>query len=272
MASNQPNTVQGQPQFQLRLAKPGFNVNTATDYELLFSSAWPSLAIAFSQAITIVPGGLGPGIGTLTHPLKFVPFTMAWVVENGVVTRRTFPDVSATTIYINDVDATGTTTYFVQCYNLDITKQVSYSFIAPPPVNIGVYDPHYAYKFSKSGKTVASNKLNDYIIHSQAQSPALLNVVTTFDDPSVRPGEQTITYKSPRNYTPWIFGYAASVFNNEPLYTWAPPYAQAPPRLFINFVTNNSFTLSCDTTATGGSLIVLRDPLFVANTVQVTYG
>lgn len=272
MASNQPNTVQGQPSFQVRLAKPGFNVSTATDYELLFSSAWPSLAVAFAQAVTIVPGGLGPGVGTLAHPLNFIPFTMVWVIEKGVVTRRTFPDISATTIYINDINATGTTTYFVQCYNLDITKQVSYSFVAPPPVGIGVYDPHYAYKFAKPGKTASSNKLNDYIVHSQAQSPALLNVVTTFDKTPAVVSSQTITYRSPRNYIPWVFGYSASIFAGAPLYTWAPPYAQAPPRLFINLVANNSFTLSCDSTATGGSLIVLRDPLFVPNTVQVTYG
>lgn len=270
MASNQPNTTIPRSQYGIKFAKAGFDTRTANDYELLFNSGWPSLAIAFSTTLVIVPGGLGPGIGSTPHPLQFPPLTMAWVVEGGIVTRRTFPDVSTTTLFINDFDATGTTTYYIQCYNLDIRKQANYAYIPTPPAQIGVYDPNYGSKFAKPGKSINSKNLNDFIFHTRAMSPALLSVNTTFDTPPKVVNSRTITTVNPQGYIPWAFAYAQDAASPG-LWTFAPPYAQAVPRLFVNLAQPNSFTLSASNTSPGGSLIMLRDPLFVANTVEVVY-
>jgi hypothetical protein len=274
VATFKPDTVQPRPTAGIKIAKPGFNVETATDYELSFSTSWPSLAVAFTKTMTIVPGMLGPGIGQFDHPLKFPPFTMSWVMEGGIVTRRTFPIVTDKTIFINDALATGTAVYYTQCYNLDISKQISYNFIPPPPLAIGgKYDNNYGVKFAKPGKNINSHDLNDFIFHSRAMSPAIFVVNTTFDS-----GAKTITFHSPRDYTPWVFGYEATTFQGVVSWTPALPYVQAPPRLFIGPTTafpslvKGDFLVDCEGTATGGSLIVLRDPLFVANTVNVTYG
>lgn len=270
MASNQPNTTIPRSQYGIKFAKAGFDTRTANDYELLFNSGWPSLAIAFSTTITLPPSNLGPGIGSLLHPLHFPPLTMAWVVENGIVTRRTFPDVSKTTLFINDVDAVGTTTYYVQCYNLDITKQANYAYIPTPPAQIGIYDPNYGSKFAKPGKGISSKNLNDFIFHTRAMSPALLSVNTTFDKVPQIVNSLTITTVNPQGYIPWAFAYAQDAANPG-LWVFALPYTQAVPRLFVNLAQPNSFTLSAASNSPGGSLIMLRDPLFVANSVMVTF-
>lgn len=263
MASTSRDLVNTRPQYGFKIAKAGFNVQTATDYELLFNSSWPSLAIAYSTTVTTIPGG----VGHVSHPLGFPPFTMAWVVENGIVTRRHFPQVSDTTLYFTDIAAINAT-YFVECYNLDISKQATYAFIAPPPAQLGVYDNNYGVKFAKSGKSPNSKDLNDFIFHSRAQSPALLAVVTDFDQIPAIGNAQTITYSNPQNYIPWAFGYEQ---DSDGIWTFAQPYSQAIPRLFINLIDNNSFTLTCSSTASAGSLIMLRDPLFVAQETDIIY-
>lgn len=265
MASDSKNTTLPKSLYGIKFAKAGFDTRTANDYELLFNSGWPSLAIAFTQTITSIPAGTG----NFPHPLGFPPFTMAWVVEQGITTRRTFPSVSSTTIYFDDVLSAGFATYYLQCYNLDITKQVNYAYIPVPPASIGVYDTDYGAKFAKPGKDIKSKDLNDFIFHTRAMSPAILSVNTTFDTVPLVGAAQTITTLNPANYVPWAFGYA-QVPANPGVYVYAQPYAQAPPRLFVN-LKPNSFTMATDANAISGSLITLRDPLFVANQVNVVY-
>ena len=273
MASNQSQTTLPTPQFQLRLAKPGFDVRTATDYELAFSSAWPSLAIGFTATVTADPDGFGIVSAQVPHPLGFPCFCMAWQIKNGISLHRVFPRVTSTSVDITDFLVSQTTTFYLECYVLDLSKSVSYNFIPPPPVNIGgPYDPHYAWKFAKAGKTTDSNKLNDYVVHSQAQSPAILVVDTNFDKVPKIVGAKTITFTSPRDYVPWVFGYEAISSGGQTIYIPAPPYSQTNPGLFINTFGKGTFTVACESTAVAGALVVLRDPLFVANTVSVTYG
>lgn len=264
MPSNTSNTTVPRSQYGLKFAKAGFDTRTANDYELLFNSGWPSLAIAFTTTVTTIPAG----VGNIPHTLGFPPLTMAWVIEGGICTRRHFPQVSSSSLYFTDVDAVGAT-YYVECYNLDISIQVNYAFIPPLPAQIGTYDKNYGAKFAKPGKTTDSKDINDYIFHTRAMSPAILSVNTTFDATPLVGAAQTITTTSPGHYVPWAFGYAQDA-SSPGLWTFAPPYAQAAPRLFVN-LKPNSFTLATSATSPGGSLITLRDPLFLGNTVEVVY-
>ena len=214
MATYKPNTVQPRPTAGIKIAKPGFNVETATDYELSFSTSWPSLAVAFTQTINLTPGG-GGNVGQFDHPLKFPPFTMVWVVQGGVCTRRTFPSVTDKTIFINDPIATAPGIYYTECYNLDISKQISYNFVPPPPLAIGgKYDNNYGVKFAKPGKSINSRDLNDFIFHSRAQSPALFVVNTTFDV-----GAKTITFHRKKNLQYYDIS-AKSNYNFEKPFLW----------------------------------------------------
>lgn len=271
MASTSSNPTSQGP-FAIKLAKPGFDAKTATDYELSFSSLWPSLAIAFSKTISVSGSFSTLPRATIAHGLGFPPFTMSWVVIDGICVGRYFPDVDTNNVYLNDASATDVSSdgtnviYYIQCYNLDISKQAAYNFIAPPPAQIGTYDPHWVIKFAKPAKSVDSPNLNDFILHSRATSPAVLAVWTTFDQTSQTMGGNTISFVGPTNYTPWVFGYG--LYND--VYIFAPLYSQAPPRLFFN-QNANSFYVSVDVSAQGASLIALRDPLFVANSIRIIH-
>lgn len=264
MPHSTSNSTVPRSNYGFKVAKAGFDTRTATDYELLFNSGWPSLAIAFTKVVTTIP----TGVGSILHPLGFPPLTMAWVVEGGVCTRRHFPQVSSTSLNFTDIDAVNAT-YYVQCYNLDISVQANYAFIPPFPAQLGTYDKNFGAKFAKPGKSVDSKNLDDYIFHTRAMSPAILSVNTTFDAISLVGGGRTITTLNPGNYVPWAFGYAQDV-SSPGLWTYAQPYAQAAPRLFVD-LKPNSFTLAAAGTSPASSLITLRDPLFLGNTVSVVY-
>lgn len=254
-------TISARPKAGIKIARAGFDVRKATDYQLLFNSAWPSIAIAFPS--TINPGSAA---ATVKHGLGFPPFTMAWVVQGGTFIGRYFPDIDTQNVYLNDPNFVAGNIYYIQCYNLDISKQAFYPFLPPPAASPGPYDKNYGAKFAKSGKSSASSNLNDFIFHTRTQSPAILAVNTTPDiaQEAGTTGE-TISYTNPNGYTPWVFGYA--IFSG--VYTFANPYNQAVPSLFINLTGPNTFTIV--TGGGGGSLVVLRDPLFVANSIQVQY-
>jgi hypothetical protein len=264
MAQQSSNTTVPRSPYGIKFAKAGFDTRTATDYELLFSSGWPSVAIAFT-ATAVFPSGTG----TVDHPLGFPPLTMAWAQAGGVITHRHFPSVTSEQIIFSDGDSGDGFHYYIQCYSLDISKQANYAFIPTPPAQIGTYDKNYGAKFAKPGKSISSQNLNDFIFHTRAMSPAVLSVNTTFDATSLVGGSNTITTNNPNKYVPWAFGYAQDNANPG-VWVYAAPYAQAVPRLFVN-LKPNSFTLSTATNSPAGSLITLRDPLFVASEVQVTY-
>lgn len=252
-------TISSRPKAGIKIARAGFNAATATDYQLLFNSAWPSLAIAFTKAII-------PNVAAITipHGLNFPPFTMAWVVQSGKFIGRYFPSFDAQNVYLNDPNFVAGNIYYIQCYNLDVSKQAVYPFLAPPAASPGPYSKDYGVKFTKPGKSSSSNNLNDFIFHSRAMSPAILAIIT-IPDATLLIGGETISYANPNNYTPWVFGYG--IFKGT--YIFAGPYAQSTPRLFINLAGPNTFSVA--TGGGGGSLVVLRDPLFVASSVQVTY-
>jgi hypothetical protein len=217
MASNQPQTTLPNPQAGIKVAKAGFSTRTASDYELLFSSAWPSLSVAFSKVVTIPPNKTI----TVNNNLGFYAFTMGFEVDsnNNFVGRIGLTgdtqggtlglSIGKNNIYITG-DSSATYQVSVCCYNLDITKQVNYTFISPPTAQIGFYDKHYGVKFAKPGKSINSHVLNDFILHSQCQSPAILSVVTQVSRSVNGSGLPQISYKNPNNYVPWIYGFQGS--------------------------------------------------------------
>jgi hypothetical protein len=194
---------------------------------------------------------------------------MAWAEAGGAITHRYFPDVTSTQLIFNDGSSADGFHYYIQCYSFDISKQANYAFIPTPPAQIGVYDKNYGAKFAKEGKSITSQNLNDFIFHTRAMSPAILSINTTFDKTPLVGGSKTVTTINPANYVPWAFGYAQDLATPD-VWQYAEPYSQSVPRLFVN-LQPNSFTLSASSTSPAGSLITLRDPLFVANEVEVVY-
>lgn len=261
--------------YGIKISKPFRDVNTAADYDLLFNSSWPSIAIAHEETITQVMDGTLFTPST-THDLGFPPFSMMWATANGLLVDFRLPFVTNTTAYYENLTASsfdlpdGTTVVFhIKCYNVDMSVEKEYPLLRTSGLDT-TYDPDYGIKIAREGEDIESTDLRDFILHSRAQSPAVLAVKTeaTTDDGT----DYEVDYTSPANYTPWVFAYGKNI-NGAGVWTPALLYSQAVPRL--SYISGTSFRLSTTTVAgngeAGGAIIVLRDPLFSATDQEIYY-
>jgi len=276
----------------IRVTQIGVSDPFAADYQYVFNSDWPSLAIAY-ETVVQVPYTDGASVSaTVTHGLGFYPLTMGWTILNGVSIGRTFATSGNLSSAQNDVTFSFdndkiyfinsglynkvTYTISIKCYNVDISQNIDYTLPKFPTVSTP-YDPTTGIKVSKYQKSIASKDLNDFILHSRAQSPAVLSIVT---DVSVTPsGTRFIGYNNPANYTPWVLAFVGGPGQGT---TYSPlaPGSQQSGYLFGILSATQAKSLgfaqariqaSFPTTKNFGSLVVLRDPLVLPNVLRVVY-
>lgn len=243
--------------YGIKITKPFFDVNTASDEDLIFSSSWPSLPIAESANVS---SGT-----TYTHSVGFSPFFSVWQKSGTLWTRigTQFGDVSVNESTIVFPSATET---HIQLYNinLDTAKEYELSDKISQPAS---YDPDYGLKIVKVGEDINSTDLRDFVLHTHAQSPLIRAQVKAVS--SSTGGIATFTETT--DTISWVFGF---IKNSTGRWTIIPYENQAYPQLLIEQVGgfykytaeyNSSFgdTDSC--------LIVLRDPMFASTDVEVTY-
>lgn len=272
----------------IKVSQTGYNVDTAPDYALAFNSSWPSLPIVreFTQTLTSTFDGFFwsyPDYVTFTHTLGMFAWAHLWETNGpgqvgAMKTRRVDTNLylgKNSVVWQSPYNLSSTQlpsiTLHVKVYNIDITKPVSYDYVQPP-VTQSPYDPDFGIKVVKEGRSIDSRDLRDFVIHSRAQSPAILSILTELN----ADGGGNVTYTNPQGYTNWVYGYVA--FTNGAafgttgsFYRYAQAQAQAYP--VYQFVNGNTYQLS---TKNAGntypvSLVVLRDPLFVPARVEVTY-
>jgi hypothetical protein len=254
------------------ITQVGASVPTAADYQFVFNSDWPSLQVALDVTVDIPAGGSV----TIPHTLGFYPLTFAYLTSGGsFIGRASIANVDVAVyigkkgIYLSNVTGPAYTAN-VKCYNIDLTKQVDYTLPKYPAVR-QPYDPTVGIKVSKYGKQINSTDLRDFILHSRAQSPAILSVVTekSATTSPIGVGLKRLSYTNPAGYIPWITGYVGvNTTILEPLVYKSASWSVQSVGLTIS---SNVTTLDFDLTQGGAALVILRDPLIVANPVQVTY-
>ena len=242
----------------LKVAGPGWNSLTAPDYELVFNSDWPSLQIAFETTFTLNPGQSK----TINHNLGFIPLVMTWVTIAGTNYGRVAGGGATVTdsqlLFYNASVASYTLT--ARCFNIDITKEAQYPLpisaatASPPDLTSGI-------KIVKQNPTrnIRSTNLNDFILNSQAQSPAILTVATTAGK-YFNSSNNTINIPLQTSYVPFFTG-AIQTGNNPTTYQF---YS-------VNAVQLNGNTLSVNTQGQTTSFIILRDPLIYPNVIKFTF-
>jgi hypothetical protein len=253
----------------LKIARPGWSANTAPDWALVFSSEWPSLQIGFETTVDVSIISNNPNVN---HPLNFTPVAMAWISVNDINYGR-IPNLEVTDTFINISLPTGVTTGIItiRCYNIDIRKEASYplptSAAAPtaPDLTTGI-------KIIKPNNNIKSPNLNDFILHSQAQSPAVLEIATQdgqyFESSYTNPQGKIVSaikYPIKTSYIPWVLG--AVGFGNKPTNT----YFYYNPQALLYDNDSNSLILQFGEVGNVASLIILRDPLFYPNPVRVVF-
>lgn len=281
----------------------GASVPYAADYQRVFDSEWPSIQCAFETLQTVAPSGSI----TVPHNLGFYPMVMTWTISGGISIGRSFafsgnlsgPQNEAivqfdkVNLYITNGDASNSYTLSIKCFNIDITKSIDYTLPKPPVVKTK-YDPTEGIKVSKYSKSIGSTDLRDFILHSRAQSPAVLSIQSLDKAIQYQPfgtfSLYDIIYTNPANYLPWGLAYTGTIGGK---WQALAPGTQQSGNIFIIAADVTQF-FSQDTQASAmgikgsgsilriqgsfsgantntGTLIMLRDPLVIANTVSVTY-
>jgi hypothetical protein len=282
-----------------KISNPGFDATKAAGYQLLYNSSWPTISITYESSQTVPYVGT-PNV-TFTHNLGYFAFCDVWVSVNGdnvgdflsdgslqielnsvgasFTIRQTVIASSGapnTDFFGNVVNGTLNCTISIKCYNIDLTKAANYPFMQSATYK-QPYSPDVGIKLAKPNRNIASNDLRDFILHSRGQSPTVLAIQTeaqAIASPTT-PGTQQISYSNPAGYVAWVYGFVWANTGLGVKYYSAVGIGLTEstdyPSLNIN---GSTYVLNLGTAAIdqmqGGTLLVLRDPLFAANTVNVT--
>lgn len=262
-----------------KIAQAGYDATNCADYQLLFNSAWPSLPIARDITVTVPVFSIPIQPVTIAHKLGFYPMAFAYVSLNGVYQGRAgiSQDGEAANVelfigknnfYLLNNSLTNSYTVNVKAYNIDLTQQQDFTQPLPSGVKT-TYNPNVGMKVTKSGQDITSTDLRDFILHTRAQSPAILSVITQASETiSPTAGVNQISYTNPANYVNWIYAFSTSVLT--PLEAGAYSSAEFTGQTFGITVSGSSYTLLYSPPA-DATLVVLRDPLVAPTNVQVTY-
>ena len=278
----------------IKVSQSGYSTTNAPDYALTFSSSWPQVPIIkeFTQTvpvtITVDPtnGGYryyaaGP---VFTHNLGFFAFAQFWIgytepltgklsiikpvdslgMFGSKLTNNTVIPLDYNGHFPTAIAGPSQVTWHVKVYNFDITIARSYPYKQPPIVP-QPYDKDYGIKIVKQNKQITSNDMRDFILHSRCQSPQI-------DSINISDASKNVIYKNTTGYLNWVFGY----FTNDGItyQELQPQGTNSSPNFFYGYGGDpNTYAII---NVYGGanyasSIVVLRDPLFVAKNIEVTY-
>lgn len=257
-----------------KISKPGYDAARTAGNNLIFSSSWPSLPIAFETTIS------GPFPTTIPHGLNFPPFTMVWAYgpdNSGVgnTTMRFFMPVDKALVYLDGsrLDASSFTFWAnktklnIKCFNLDLSQDIDY-ILAPGDTFKMPYDRDFGIKVVKPNKDINSTDMRNYTVHSRCQSPLIQAVKTEATMDPVNnglTGGPAVQYTNKSKNPVWFYGYAKSSTGK---YTYAPYYGQSYPLTATDGFTGYVHYAGGDV---GATIIALRDPMFASAQTTVQY-
>lgn len=258
----------------LKLAQPGYDVKTAGDENLIYSSKWPTLKIYKSGSYRTKT------INTLNqiadHDLGFTPVFWYFAntpLQNWLVggtsredTRAEFMgpvgdgavEASNKGLVFQPVGSpavTGPSRLYYYIFAQDIEKQYN-----APTIRVGAVQgarPTRVLKLARPGKDIKSDDLFDYIIHSRARAPLLHSV-----NPS-KGAVTAFTVEHGLGYLPIFFPYVKTSRG-----TWAALYTGQGGSSSIQ-----SDEQKITFTSAGAqeiSIVVLKDPFNVDYTRRVS--
>lgn len=265
--------------YGLKISQPFYDATKSADSNLLFSSAWPTMPIAAEKTFTSsLYGGTDDFSGAtdlvFTHNLGFIPFVAIWTKTYvSQHAARYISGYSLTSTTLSMTPSTSLVSVHMTCYNINLETSIEYPFIKTSGTT-APYDNDFGIKIVRDGRDITSTDMRDFILHSRCQSPQILTIKTEADavTSSLGGGTRDIFY-TPTVQTPlWAFGFAKNVFNK---WDGVNYYNQSFPRLFVTANTDGTYTYQLNIGPTAANskaaLVILRDPMFSSNNIQVTY-
>lgn len=258
--------------FGAKVSQTGFDVNTAADKDLLFSSSWPSLKIektgtAFISDTTV-------DVDIYTHNLGYPPlfiifnYTSDKTFMIGPRQRQTEPRWYVTK---NKLGMVGQGSLSLDPFNIRwyiCRLPLDQPFQAPniklSSTASGQSSKDLGIKISKEGKDISSTDLRDFTLHSGTRSPMIHNVTTGLlalgSD-----GFYHLTWTNDLGYNPLYFSFTRV---EGVLPAWDDHWF-GPINLAALTIGTAPYDLSAfDTTATShASIVIFKDP-FIAPQIQ----
>lgn len=258
----------------IKLAQPGYDAKTAGDENLIYSSQWPLLKI-YKQGSAAI-GDVTQETILATHDLPFPP--MFWIFSNATLsaylnagvlqmTNRSefFGPIGDASVAIDTKSlvykpvafpaTTGSMRLYYYMFALDLSKQYT-----APSFNVGsisgARNTRHVFKIAKEGKSIDSDRLDDYVIHSRARSPLIH---------SVNPSNgivKNFAVTHSLEYLPMFFGYTKG---NDGRYTLIPT-GQGGSSSFQS--TDKTVTFA-DSGGKEITIVVLKDPFNLDHSVSV---
>ena len=251
--------------FGIKVAQPGYDVETASDNELLFSSSWPLLKIVYEgdyiissdQTQTIYAHNLG-------FPCAFFicDYTSGYSKTNPTLNLTIGSNSSQLIYFMGRASLTFPISIHFYIFYLDLTKDFTGKIVSQSYETPGFRTTNIGIKVAKPGKNVYSTDLRDYSVHSGTQSPIIHQIVTETTQ-SVNSGGQNIqaiVAQHNLGYFPLFFPFVSDGSGN---YFFTGNFTQSVPRVFGT--TNQSqieLGLS-EVTTNPATLIIFKDPYTV---------
>jgi hypothetical protein len=181
----------------LKVALPGYDAQTAPDYDLSFSSNWPMEQVVKTFNYTITSADVTNGHVYFYHNLGYYAFADVWqysadsrftnVVAERLNSRFGYQMyfgknsimVPTTAIYGTLLPAG--TVLSLKVYSFDFTQAFSYAAITPP-VGPSTYDPHVGIKIVRPGRDINSKDLRNFMTVRTPQNTNFVSSSTYTDE------------------------------------------------------------------------------------------
>lgn len=273
----------------IKLAQPGYNVNTAGDENLIYNSNWPLLKIYQQGSFSSSDNATEHQLVTnhdLGYPPAFWFFSNQpatdWYSDTGTQSARSefngpvqglYPGVTDTKLVfdINPGFVIGTVKFEWYIFAIDLT--VPYTAPQVKTGGVGGGESTIKFKVAKSSKDISSTRLEDYVIHSDARSPLIHAVYPAASkaDSSFSTG-YGFTFYHNLGYVPMFFAYRKWGVTNNPTSNKYTPYLVGPgggggDYFIVDEKKISYVALQADVDM---SLLILKDPFNADYSVKVS--
>lgn len=242
----------------LKVTQLGFDVNVASDQNLLFSSGWPVLKIDTPKdGVTAAGGG-----AIYSHGLGYPPFYLVFKRYGDKFYLYNNPS-----FYVDSEnfgfsgDGTVHDIRFFICRN-PLNENFT-ATIGETGVQVqGEVDHDWGFKATLPGKDITSTDLRDYSVHSSTRGPMIHKV--QYGQLESTGSFYEINYTNNLGYVPIFFGFHS---NDGETFNGLVGLEQSPPKLFVDPDGNIKIQ---SLTATYGTIFVFKDPFLVTDVEEVS--
>lgn len=250
----------------VKVSQSGFDVKTAGDQDLVFSSEFPVLKEEKSGLFDAISTSVY--VPVYEHNLSYDPFFLIYDSQGQFVLGSGW-GVDENKLYIGPDVPSGTYRWVV--YRLKLFENYEAPALKVQFTSAGGDDRRFGIKISKEGKDISSTDLRDFTIHSRARSP-LVHKVSAKDWTGSAQDNHTVDPGLP--YNPIAFGFAklSNVSAGEPAVTTnLISGGQSIPKLSRNAGTRQIVINSAGTATSKTSVVLFKDPILAPKIVKVSY-